>query len=70
MGAKALVLVIPIELEIFYCDWGAKALVLVITTELEIFYRDLGAKALVLVDYRRFTGFWEQTPEIWSFLQK
>ena len=35
--AKALLLVIPTELEIFYHDFHAKALLLVIPTELEIF---------------------------------
>ena len=40
LGAKALVLVIPSEVEIFYRDLEAKALVLVIPKEVEIFYRD------------------------------
>ena len=39
--AKALLLVNPIELEIFYRDLLAKALLLVIPTELEIFYQAL-----------------------------
>ena len=47
--AKALLLVIPPELEIFYHDLGAKALLLVIPTELQIVFRDLEAKALLLV---------------------
>ena len=41
LWAKALVLVIPTEAEIFYQDLWAKALVLVIPTEAEIFNQDL-----------------------------
>ena len=50
MGTKALVLVNPTELEIFWPHLGAKALVLVNPTELEIFWSDLLGKALVLVN--------------------
>ena len=49
MGGKALILVPPAELEIFYQDLAAKALLLVPSTELEMFYQDLAAKALLLV---------------------
>ena len=48
--AKALLLVPPTELEIFYHDFVAKALLLVPPTELEIFQQNLVAKALVLVN--------------------
>ena len=47
--AKALLLVPPTELDIFYHDFVAKVLLLVPPTELEIFYRDFVAKALLLV---------------------
>ena len=47
--AKALLLVTPTEVEIFYRDLYAKALLLVTPTVLEIFYPDLYRKALVLV---------------------
>ena len=43
-AAKALLLVPPTELEIFYQDFAAKALLLVPLTELEIFYQDFAAK--------------------------
>ena len=46
--AKALVLVNPTDLEIFYQDVLAKAPVLVNSTELEIFWQLFVGKALVL----------------------
>ena len=47
--AKALLLVIPTELEIFWQHFCAKALLLVIPTELEMFLQHFCAKALFLV---------------------
>ena len=48
-AAKALLLVSPTKLEIFWPDSAATALLLVTPTELELFWPDFAAKALILV---------------------